>query len=118
MHNIGSVDSIGNIIFLAAEERYATKNATFLIHKVSSTLEENNITADKIKEKLSTTQAEEKKIIDTFLERSKITEEELYRLFESGELKDAEFAFETSLIHDVREITIPRGATIFTIKAS
>ena len=28
-HNVGNVDSIGNVIFLAGEKRYATANATF-----------------------------------------------------------------------------------------
>ena len=34
VHNIGSVNSIGNVIFLAGEERYATSNATFMFHGV------------------------------------------------------------------------------------
>ena len=34
VHNIGSVDSIGNVIFLAGEDRYAAENATFMFHGV------------------------------------------------------------------------------------
>ena len=33
-HNVGNVDSIGNVIFLAGSKRYATPNATFMFHGV------------------------------------------------------------------------------------
>ncbi len=33
-HNVGNVDSIGNVIFLAAEERYACSTSTFMFHGV------------------------------------------------------------------------------------
>src|SRR5437867_1821962 len=35
-HNVGNVDSIGNAIFLAGEERYACDNATFMFHGVAA----------------------------------------------------------------------------------
>jgi ATP-dependent protease ClpP protease subunit len=33
-HNVGNVNSIGNVIFLAGTKRYATANATFMFHGV------------------------------------------------------------------------------------
>src|SRR5688572_11202486 len=33
-HNVGSVNSIANVIFLAGEERYASPSATFMFHGV------------------------------------------------------------------------------------
>ena len=33
-HNVGSVNSVGNTIFLAANRRYAVPNATFMFHGV------------------------------------------------------------------------------------
>src|SRR5437660_794178 len=35
-HNVGNVDSIGNVIFLAGQERYACDNATFMFHGVAA----------------------------------------------------------------------------------
>ena len=34
VHNIGSVNSIGNVMFLAGQQRYAVDNATFMLHGV------------------------------------------------------------------------------------
>ena len=33
-HNVASVDSVGNVVFLAGDERYACANATFMFHGV------------------------------------------------------------------------------------
>ena len=35
MHNVGSIESIANVVFLAADERYATPHATFLLHGIT-----------------------------------------------------------------------------------
>jgi hypothetical protein len=34
-HNVGNVDSIGTVIYLAGEERFACPQATFMLHGVS-----------------------------------------------------------------------------------
>jgi ATP-dependent protease ClpP protease subunit len=33
-HNVGNVDSIGNAVFLAGEQRYASPHSTFMFHGV------------------------------------------------------------------------------------
>ena len=33
-HNVGNVDSIGNVVFLAGTRRYAVPHATFMFHGV------------------------------------------------------------------------------------
>ena len=35
MHNVGIIDSIANVIFLASKERYATPHSSFLFHGVA-----------------------------------------------------------------------------------
>jgi ATP-dependent Clp protease, protease subunit len=48
-HNVGSVNSIGNVVFLAGKERKAAPNTTFMFHGVgvdvpaASRLEERNL---------------------------------------------------------------------------
>ena len=34
IHNIGNVDSVGNIVFLAGSQRYASPAATFMFHGI------------------------------------------------------------------------------------
>jgi ATP-dependent protease ClpP protease subunit len=35
-HNVGNVDSIGDVVFLAGETRYACAHSTFMFHGVAS----------------------------------------------------------------------------------
>jgi len=35
-HNVGNIESIGNAVFLAGEERYACPHSTFMFHGVSA----------------------------------------------------------------------------------
>ena len=44
MHNVGQVDSSANVIFLAADERYASPHTTFLFHGMNYTF--SNPTVD------------------------------------------------------------------------
>ena len=41
MHNIGSIDSVANVIFHAADERYAAPHSTFHFHGVAMNLAAN-----------------------------------------------------------------------------
>jgi ATP-dependent Clp protease, protease subunit len=117
MHNIGSVDSIGIVIFLAAQKRYSTANGTFLIHRVKSEFKKEKMEGGSINEKLSCVKGEEKKISDVVISRSKMPVEEFNKLFEAGELKDAEYGLKNGIIEEIKDVSFPQGAQIFVIKA-
>lgn len=54
MHNVGSIDSIANAIFLAGKERYSTPNAAFLLHGVTWAFGQGaNLTYSQMHETLS-----------------------------------------------------------------
>lgn len=88
MHNIGSVDSIATIIFLAASERYANPNASFLFHGVVTNFPaQSSLTMFQLKERLSGLEVDQNKISSTITEMTKITKPELDDLFLQGEVK-------------------------------
>jgi ATP-dependent protease ClpP protease subunit len=115
MHNVGSVDSIGNVIFLAAVERYTVPTGTFLIHRVKGTAKNDNAEVSYLHEKLSTVMAEEVKIRSVFLERSGLPEDEFDRRFEKGELQSADYAKQYGLVHDIRALSLPAKTRIHMI---
>ena len=43
MHNISSIDSIANAVFLAGQERYATAASAFLLHGIYWTFNQGNL---------------------------------------------------------------------------
>jgi len=103
-HNIGNVDSIGNVIFLAGKKRYAVSNATFMIHPVKTGLKSRQVSYTGLSEKLSSVDADNKRIKKIILEHCSIPQKELDELFIAGEVKTAPYALEHEYIHEIRDI--------------
>ena len=104
MHNIGSVDSIGMVVFLAGARRYCTDNATFLMRRIAG----DHADKDAAKEKLTCTMTEETKINETIVERSELTAKQLDRLFTQGKCELAAFARQKKIVHDIRACPFPQ----------
>jgi ATP-dependent Clp protease protease subunit len=116
-HNAGSVNSIGNVVFLAGEERYAVPTATFMFHGVGFNISGNTRLEQKgLSEKLDGILADQAQIASVFLDRSNFTEEEVSQLFLEAATKDAGFALEKGLVHDIRQIEIPTGGPLVQLQ--
>lgn len=112
-HNVGAVNSIGNVVFLAGDKRYACPSATFMFHGVGfdihqpTRLEEKNL-----RERLDGLQADQKKIGSVIADRTSLTQEEIERLFLEASTKDTDYAKSKGLIDEVRDVSIPAGAPV------
>lgn len=114
MHNIGVVDSIGNLIFLSGEERYAVPNSSFLFHGVGfDILQPTRFEEKQVKEKLKTIERDQKLLSDIISERTKLTEKEVREMFLNAETVTPEKAKELKVINDIRMVNIPKGSQIF-----
>lgn len=109
MHNIGSIDSIANLIFASGQNRYAAPNASFLFHGVSMNFGGGqNRTA--LKEALSRLEGMENRIAQTVSKHSKLTEVELTSLFHQGEGKDVNFALSKEIIQEIKIPFVPQDS--------
>lgn len=116
MHNVGSIDSIANVIFLAAAKRYAAKHSSFLFHGISWNFAQGaSLTFFQMTENLSSFKQEETKIAYIVSERTKMSEAEIRELFRQGESKDLQFAIEKGIIDEVRDPSIPKDAPFITV---
>lgn len=115
MHNNGSIDSIANVIFHAADERIATPHATFLFHGVAVPLEKVNLSRAQIQELLNQIVALETKIANILSGRCNLTIPELQNLFINGETKDTQFAMDKGVIQSVSQIAIPPNAKFYSL---
>src|SRR3989344_2361141 len=74
MHNMGSVDSIGTVIFLSGEERYAAPNTTFHFHGVSTQFHQGSqVGLSQLREIESRLYADQNKIAGIIADNSKMT---------------------------------------------
>ena len=119
MHNVGSIDSIANVIFLAGKVRYATPASAFLLHGIYWTFPQGaNLTYTQMQEQMSRFNAAEELTAKIIGERTKITAEEVRKLFRQGQSKDPAFALEKGLIDKIVDVNIPAGAPIHSIVAT
>ncbi len=112
IHNIGIVDSIANVIFLAGETRYAVKNSSFLFHGVGFDINQARFEEKNIKEKLKMMQRDQRLITNIIVEQSQYTQQEIEKMFLEADTCTPEQAKEKGLIDDIREINIPEGAEV------
>ncbi len=116
MHNIGAVDSIATIIFLAGDDRYAATNSTFLFHGVTTGFENGErANLAKIIERKSSLEHDQKKMTQIIAKNSELTTSELNDLFTQGEAKDPAFAQDKAIISSIIDPVIPAGSTIVTV---
>lgn len=114
MHNIGIVDSIGNLVFLAGELRYAVPNSSFLFHGVGFDVNQSTRFEEKqLKERLKNIERDQKLISDIISERTKLSVEEVRKMFLEAVTKTPEEAKDVGIIEDTQLVKIPKGAQIF-----
>ncbi len=116
MHNVSNVDSIGNVIFLAGKKRYATSTATFMFHGVGFNANQGQRFEEKdLRERLDGVLSNQKRIGAVISRHTKLTEDEVAGLFLQAQTKDANFAVEKGIIHEIREVQIPDGIPVISL---
>jgi len=115
-HNVGNVDSIGNAIFLAGEKRYATASATFMFHGVGVTTSQNQRFDEKnLKENLDRVLNDQIRMGSIISQHTNLSEKEIAGLFTEAQTKDAQYALDKTIIHEIREVQIPAGCPIIPL---
>lgn len=115
-HNVGNVDSIGNAIFLAGDERYACPHSTFMFHGVGFDcaaglrLEQKNA-----QEMLNGILADQARIASVIADRTRVDKAEAADLFKEARTKDAAYAVTNGIVSDIRDVHIPVGSSIFSL---
>lgn len=111
MHNVGNVDSIGNIVFLAGEERYSCPNATFMFHGVGFDQTDPIRLEEKLlQEKLDNISADHLRMARILSERTKLSTDDAHQLFQRAQTRDPHFALDKGIVHGIKDATVPKGA--------
>lgn len=109
-HNIGSVDSVANIIFLAGSERYSNQVSRFFLHPLNLIFSGQSVDHGRLKEYT--------KCLDNDLERFieilniEVSEQHDWSLLiDKSTILNAEQATEYGLIHSIKQAKIVSGCT-------
>ena len=109
-HNTGTVDSIGNVVFLAGAERYAAKISSFMFHGVGFDVQNQRLEEKLLVERLDTLKNDQNLIADIIVQRTKIRAQEAKDLFLQAGFLRANEAKDRGIIDDIRQVKVPKGA--------
>jgi ATP-dependent Clp protease protease subunit len=114
MHNVGNVDSIGNAVFLAADERYTCEHASFMFHGVGIPI--NNHMEEKSARALVGDILDSQLRIGRIIEaRTNIKPNDVRKLFREARTKDANAALADGIVGGIQDVTIPPGAPVVSL---
>lgn len=115
-HNVGNVDSIGNVIFLSGKIRYACPNATFMFHGAGFNSRQNERLEQKnLEEKLNSLMSDQERIGNVIVQHSTLKPKQVAVLFKQAVTKNAEYALRSGIIHEIRDVNIIAGSPIFSL---
>ncbi len=118
MWNIGSIESIANIVFLAADKRLACPHAYFKFHGFDWTFKEKEtVSHKKLKEIVLSLATDEKRYFTLLKEHTSLTDALIHEMdfFKKGVIIEASQAQQLGIVQDVQKIKIPTGQLVFNI---
>jgi len=116
-HNINFTDSVANVIFAAGTTRYANPSASFMFHGFSSHFQAGLELGElQLEEHLKSLQRMRQSIAFGFAKYAGLPDTEVGSLTGNASVVlSASDALKKSIIHEIRDATIPAGAQIISI---
>jgi ATP-dependent Clp protease protease subunit len=115
-HNIGVVDSSGNVVFLAGAERYAVPNSSFLFHGVGFDITQPIRFEEKqLKERLLGIERDQKLIGEIIVQNTSLSLERIKEMFLEAKTLTPEEAKSAGLVNDIKPAQVPSGNKIITL---
>ena len=115
-HNVGNVDSIGNIIFLSGQRRYACANSTFMFHGVGfDTIPGMRLEEKYLRQRLDGIMQDQKRMGSIIRTHTNLNDRQIRNLFREARTKDANYALTVGIIHEIRDVNIPPGSSVISL---
>lgn len=116
-HNVGSVDSIGTVVFLAGQKRFACRHSTFTFHGAGFDVAAGlHFDEGALRREFEAVRIKNRTAGRIIAERSTLANKTIARLFRDRQIKDARYALDWGIVHEIRDISIPTGSDLIAFK--
>jgi ATP-dependent protease ClpP protease subunit len=114
-YNVGCVNSIGNVVFLAGDKRYAAKASSFMFHGVGFDIEKARFEEKELNARLASLQNDQALIADVIVRHTKLTKEQVRDLFMNAAFVPAAEACSRGIVDEVRDVELPKDVPIIQL---
>jgi ATP-dependent Clp protease protease subunit len=115
-HNVGNVDSIGTVIFLAGVNRYVCPQATFMLHGVAfGSNSPIQLFERNLRERLASVQADQERIKAIYSDRAGINPETAEQYFLGESTVNATDSVTRGIAQEIRGVQIPAGSPVLQL---
>jgi ATP-dependent Clp protease, protease subunit len=115
-HNVGTVNSIGNVLYLAGERRFASPTSSFMFHGVGFDITTTTRFEEKhLRERMDQLTNDQSLIAEVICKRSNIDAEEANRLFLQAAFVRPDEAQAKGIVHEIRDLHVPPGAPVLQL---
>ena len=112
-YNIGNVNSIGNVIFQAAEHRISATMSSFMFHGVGFDINQTvRFERKQLQERMEGIDNDQEIISRIIVQRTGLSANDVDNMFLNMEFLRSEKALERGITDEVRDINLPQGFPI------
>ena len=111
-YNIGSIDSIANVVYQAGKRRISSRTSSFMFHGVGFDIQNTRMELKQLNEMTASLQNDQSLIADIMIRHTGMTRDEINGLFLAMEYMTAQKALDRGITDEVGDIHVPKGVPI------
>ena len=108
-YNIGSVNSIGNVVYQAGNRRIASPVSSFMFHGVGFDIKSSRFELKQLRERTDAIQNDQTMIADIMVRHTSLDTDAINKLFLEMAFLRAQEALDRGIADEVRDIHLPPG---------
>jgi ATP-dependent protease ClpP protease subunit len=117
-HNIGSIESIANIVFISGVKRFACSNTRFMYHDLTWTYgQQETLDRDQMRQRAESLDADAHQFIEIFKSHTSLTDEDFktLQLLQQPNLIRPDRAKEIGIIQEITDAKIAAGIPFWNV---
>lgn len=111
-YNMGSVNSIGNVVYQSGDRRVCAQTSSFMFHGVGFDISNSRMELKQLKEKVDGINNDQAMISDIMVRHTNLGHEDVNKLFLDMAFLSAQEALDRGITDEVRDIHLPKGLPV------